>query len=286
MENRNQFESNAVVGLFHHTGLNAPLPLKADTGDCPQTAVLQGDGSVEMNGQRYANIDVAMGATPQRRQQPGDAWQFWSWYNEDRRIWSPLAQLRAKQPTPPPSKALPSSLAPSRAHIIHYPKGAGKVGFMACPGSHASQRSDAAQELRALQKWGCATVISVVESHEFTMLGAPDLCQEVQQQNMIWLHLPIRDHQAPDSEFEAKWRQVGPLLHRQLISGSNLIFHCHNGQSRSALACGRLLIEAGLSSAQVLRILEPKLTAGFDSHQESYLRSQAWNPQAAMAEGA
>ena len=282
MENRNHFESSAVVRLLHHTGLNAPLPLKADTGNdaqTAQTAMLQGDGSVEMNGQRYANIDVAMGATSEPWCKPGDAWQFWSWYNEDRRIWSPLSQLRSKQSQKLALTHQRPQLAPTKLNVINYPKGTGKIGFMSCPGLATGQNSDLEQDLRALQRWGCATVASLVEGHEFTMLGVPNFTQAVQARNMIWLHLPVRDAQAPSDEFEDKWRQIGPLLHRQLINGSSVVFHCHNGQSRSAMACARLLIEAGLSGAQAVQTVGSKLSDGFDANLEAYLLNQAWTPE-------
>ncbi|BFM05962.1 hypothetical protein R50071_11660 [Halioxenophilus aromaticivorans] len=246
---------------------------------------------MEIDGRRYADIDVAMGA--EARHTSGDAWQFWSWYNEDHRTWSPLAQLRAKQArrlahstTSQSITAYPARRnAPPRVNTLQYPKGPGEIGFMACPGLTGNEPLN--QELEALQCWGCATIVSLVEPHEFTMLGVPDFAQSVQSKNMIWLHLPIRDGHAPDMAFESKWRQVAPLLHRQLACGSSVVFHCHNGQGRSALACSRMLIEAGLTSGQAIHTVESTLATAFDSrHQERYLTNHAWGADAELAESA
>lgn len=291
MEKRPIFESAAVINLFNHCNLNAPLALKPRTGTSHLTAMLLRDGSVKMNGKLYANIDIAMGAAPKSCQSSNDAWQFWCWYNQEHQIWSPLAQLRIPQGESI-ARAHPSAAPMKRHHALEYPNGPGKIGVMACPGRgnpsiSTSQPSSLQRDILSLELAGYATVVSLVEAHEFTMLGVPDFVQTIQNSNLIWLHLPVRDTHTPDEQFEQKWRQVGPLLHRQLIAGSSVAFHCHNGLGRSCMVAARLLIEAGVQPpAAVADILQCEPNGIENPCQESYLMAQTWNPIAKLARGA
>jgi len=292
MESRNKFESSAVINLFHHTGINAPLSLKADLGENQLLAILQDDGSVEMDGKLYDNIDVAMGATAPSPQSASNAWRFWSWYNEERRVWSPLENLRTSQSVNSSindqsvTTNLPISIAP-----LDYPKGQGKIGLTICPGKSSNtvggRARELTQDLQALAAWGAVTIISLVETHEFTMLGVPDFKDQVKASNMIWLHFPIQDLQTPNEEFEAKWRQVGPLLHRQLMIGSSIILHCRNGYSRTGLVAARLLIEAGMTPTQAIHAVQDSQPKAIETYpQEHYLLSRSWCQEPVLAKGA
>lgn len=289
MENHQVLKSNPAVSLFHRTDLDAPLALKVIYEAESVSASLFADGSVEMNGVHYADIEAAMNAAPSCHPNKGDAWQFWTCYNNDHQDWRPLAQLRSTSQTD--QSVTGTDSYPMRFHELAYPKGSGKVAMMSCPGRRSSESEDdnvsLGQDLATLERNGYATVISLVEAHEFTMLGVPKLSDAVNASNLIWIHLPIRDTHAPDELFEAKWRQIGPLLHRQLIAGSSIAFHCHNGLGRSSMATARLLIEAGAQPTHAIaKVLTCQPNAIESQHQESYLLKQHWNPIADLAQGA
>jgi protein-tyrosine phosphatase len=136
---------------------------------------------------------------------------------------------------------------------------AGQVGLTICPGKRgdsvygASWERDLDTDVRVIREWGAAAVVTLIEDHEFEMLGVERLPQAVRDAGMEWHHLPIRDVQVPDARFEAGWASAGARLGDRLRNGERVLVHCRGGLGRTGMVAARLLVEcAGATSQQAL----------------------------------
>ncbi len=144
-------------------------------------------------------------------------------------------------------------------HIAEVPAGAGLVGLTICPGKRgdsafgASWERDLDADVRVIREWGAAAVVTLIEDHEFEMLGVERLSTAVNDAGMEWHHLPIRDVQVPDARFEASWASTGVRLGNRLRSGERVLVHCRGGLGRTGMVAARLLVEfAGATPRQAL----------------------------------
>ena len=64
----------------------------------------------------------------------------------------------------------------------------------------------------AMESWGAAAVVTLVEDHELESLQVAGLGAAVADRHMAWYHLPIRDVGIPSEQFEIEWRTVGEQL--------------------------------------------------------------------------
>jgi ADP-ribosyl-[dinitrogen reductase] hydrolase len=89
-------------------------------------------------------------------------------------------------------------------------------------------------------------VITLIEDHEFVLLGVEDLPELVRLNAMAWLHLPVRDVDVPDQRFELGWKRAGLDIHQRLDAGERILIHCRGGLGRTGLVAGRILVERGV----------------------------------------
>jgi len=113
------------------------------------------------------------------------------------------------------------------------------LGLTFCPGKQGDSvfgrpwQRDLGADLDVISRWGATAVVTLIEQHEFEMLGLPDLGQRVKAAGMGWFHLPIPDVQPPDARFELAWQRAGPILIRMLQSGARIVVHCRGGLRRA-----------------------------------------------------
>jgi ADP-ribosyl-[dinitrogen reductase] hydrolase len=143
--------------------------------------------------------------------------------------------------------------------IAQVPAGAGQVGLTICPGKRgdsvfgASWQRDLDTDVRVIREWGATAVVTLIEDHEFEMLGVERLSAAVRDAGMEWHHLPIRDVDVPDAHFEAGWASAGVRLGNQLRNGERVLVHCRGGLGRTGMVAARLLVEvAGVTPRQAL----------------------------------
>ena len=143
--------------------------------------------------------------------------------------------------------------------IAQVPAGAGLVGLTICPGKRgnsvfgAGWERDLDADVRVIREWGAAAVVTLIEDHEFEMLGVERLGEAVRAAGMEWHHLPIRDVQVPDARFEAGWASAGVRLGDRLREGERVLVHCRGGLGRTGMVAARLLVEvAGVTPRQAL----------------------------------
>lgn len=138
-------------------------------------------------------------------------------------------------------------------------EGFGKVGLTLCPGKKQSGAAtgswsrDLRLDLDSIARWNAAALVTLVEEAELTRLGVPDLGSAVQDDHLLWYHLPIQDAGIPDRQFETAWAIVGEHLRAMLRDGFNVLVHCKGGLGRAGTCASRLLIELGMAPADAVR---------------------------------
>lgn len=147
---------------------------------------------------------------------------------------------------------LTSERNPLRIDAVPVPAAAGLIGMSLCPGKKDPYAAfgpwdrDLAADLLAVAEWGASTVVTLIEAHEFDLLGVPDLGERVAER-FRWHWLPIRDGGVPDESFESGWVTAGAELRARLSGGERVLIHCRAGLGRTGTVAARLLIELGLT---------------------------------------
>ena len=109
--------------------------------------------------------------------------------------------------------------------IAEMPVGVGTVGVTLCPGKRATAFSvtgwarDLATDLAVIRDWGASAVVTLIEEHEFEMLGVESLPEAIRAAGIEWHHLPVTDVSAPTTEFETRWVYAGARLRERLRGG-------------------------------------------------------------------
>lgn len=174
-----------------------------------------------------------------------------------------------------------SSTDPIQVASVTAPRG-GSIGMTFCPGKcdpvamagHWQRDLDA--DLRALVDWGACALVSLVEASEFRLLGVPELGDRARSLGMEWLHLPIRDMDIPEKEFETSWKKAGRHLHRLLDDDRAVVVHCRGGLGRTGTIAARLLVERGQTVEDAMRRVRAVRPGAIENPvQEAYLAQLA-----------
>ncbi|WP_088285214.1 cyclin-dependent kinase inhibitor 3 family protein [Ideonella sp. A 288] len=166
----------------------------------------------------------------------------------------PLATVLTPQPDVPRT----SLSHPLRIDEVVVAHTAGRIGLCICPGKRghslkgARWQRDLAMDLAVVQRWRPNAVLTLLEAHEFDLLGVPQLGPQLQARGIEWHHLPIVDMQPPDARFEAGWHRTGPLVRRYLDQGGRVLVHCRGGLGRTGSVAARLLVELGTPAHEAI----------------------------------
>jgi ADP-ribosyl-[dinitrogen reductase] hydrolase len=154
----------------------------------------------------------------------------------------------------------------------------GILGLTTCPGKKDLSRQwdrDLRTDIQAIAAWGASAVITLIEDHEFTLLGIEALGEEVVQLGMQWWHLPIRDVDVPDERFENLWQAVGSEVHARLGQGERILIHCRGGLGRTGLLAGRILVEQGVGPQDAIAQVRAARPGAIETRQqEAYVLRQ------------
>jgi ADP-ribosyl-[dinitrogen reductase] hydrolase len=137
-------------------------------------------------------------------------------------------------------------------------EGFGKIGMTFCPGKYQSNSAtggwarDLDLDLTAIEEWGAAALVTLMEEHELRRLQVPDLGPQTLKRHLVWHHLPLADQAAPGALFEASWRKVGPRLRSLVRNGFGVVFHCKGGLGRTGTLAARLLVELGWAPQEAI----------------------------------
>lgn len=156
------------------------------------------------------------------------------------------------------AERLTSERHPLRIDAAGAPGIPGLVGMTLCPGKKdpyakfGAWDRDLTADLQAVRAWGATVIVTLIEEHEFWLLGVPSLGTQAAC-DFRWLWLPISDGGVPDREFEDRWKTTtGPELNQRLNAGERVLVHCRAGLGRTGTIAARLLVEAGMSPPQAL----------------------------------
>ncbi len=111
---------------------------------------------------------------------------------------------------------------------------------------------DLLADLDVIVAWGAGTLVTLIEAHEFDLLGIPTLGAEVRRRGIEWLHLPIRNVDVPDAFFERSWPAHSAELRRRLRAGDNVLVHCRGGLGRAGMITARLPVEEGVNATKAI----------------------------------
>ena len=158
--------------------------------------------------------------------------------------------------------------------------GRGQIGITLCPGKRGRSvlgvpwERDLMTDLGVIRHWGASALVTLIEEHEFDLLGVPRLGEKVQSAGLEWLHLPITDGQPPDARFEAGWQVHGPAVRSRLLEGGKILVHCRGGLGRAGTVAASMLVELGVAPRDAVnRVRAVRPGAIETAAQEQYVLS-------------
>jgi protein-tyrosine phosphatase len=172
---------------------------------------------------------------------------------------------------------------PLRVDSVSVGENGGLIGMTLCPGKQqmgaltGNWARDLSLDIDALKQWQASLVVSLIEDAEFDELGVATMPELLLQAGIEWLHMPIPDYHAPDSEFDLRWHIEGPKIQQILESGGHVVLHCKGGLGRAGTIAAKLLIERGYSSEQAIRAVRAARSSEAIQtlEQENYLQQLA-----------
>ncbi len=154
------------------------------------------------------------------------------------------------------ARLMTSISSPLRIAEVPVGPSEGCLGLTLCPGKKDRAQGwnrDLPTDLAAIRNWGAASVVTLIEEHEFRLLAVEALGDEVRRYGMEWLHLPIRDVDIPDERFELAWKVVGQSVHESLDTGQRVLVHCRGGLGRTGVVAAQILVERGTAPDLAIR---------------------------------
>ena len=168
---------------------------------------------------------------------------------------------------------------PLRIAEIRSERFPGIVGITFCPGKKQNDSwsgcwdRDLATDLDAIDQWGAATVISLIEDHEMEALKVTNLGTEIRARGIGWVHLPITDVSIPDHRFQSGWLTARGKVLDQLKSGGKVVVHCKGGLGRAGLVSARILNELGVQVDRAIELVREARPGAIETtEQEDYVK--------------
>jgi ADP-ribosyl-[dinitrogen reductase] hydrolase len=180
-----------------------------------------------------------------------------------------------------------SVISPLQIDAVEVPGSSGLIGMSVCPGKDeyaglgipsGPWKRDLDLDLQAIRDWGARALVSLIEGHEFALLGVPELPAKVRSLGIIWIHHPIVDLEVPDWRFEEGWGKSGTKLSSILGNGGRIVLHCRAGLGRTGTIAARLLVEFGMDPrAAIAKVRQARHGAIQTLEQEKYVRGRGWS---------
>lgn len=164
-------------------------------------AVITSDG-LKYEGSTYADPTAAMQAALNISSPEDNGWIYWKVDDTARGFYKPLEHVRvalAAMKAAEPHAEKTSDSHPLRIDTLKVAHLPGPIGMTFFPGKKGDAlyggawRRDLNKDLAVIRDWGAGAVVSLLEDHEFALLGAPEFPEVMQQQPFQWIYLNIRD---------------------------------------------------------------------------------------------
>lgn len=156
----------------------------------------------------------------------------------------------------------------------------GLIGLTFCPGKQGDSLIGAPWarnleiDIRAIQEWGAAVIVTLMEQFEFVLLGVPHLGNVIQDAGIEWVHLPIRDVSVPNETFQKDWPGLAKTLQHRLSNNERILFHCRGGLGRTGLVAGLLLVDLGWDADTAINTVRDVRPGSIETiEQENYVRN-------------
>ena len=118
--------------------------------------------------------------------------------------------------------------------------------------------------------------LTLMTAQELVELKVGGLGSCIESLGMQWLHLPIKDGQAPDRRFEFLWPMANCILLNELNAGNGIFIHCKGGLGRAGTVVSLLLIESGVSFGDAIARVRAERSGAIETHeQEAWLQRVA-----------
>lgn len=215
-----------------------------------------------------------------------NGWTFWKLDDPVRGFIKPLEHVRvawlARQQ---PKTVRTSDSHPLRINRLDVPGMPGSFGMTFCPGKKSDSiyggnwDRDLDKDLAVIRDSGAGAVLTLLEDHEFVLLGVPQFPAVMQTQPFQWHYLQIRDSDVPDDRFEAYWPAVRAQLADVLKNGEMVVVHCRGGLGRTGLVVARFLVEEGMAPDDAIARVRAVRPGAIETwEQESHVRSLPVGP--------
>lgn len=133
---------------------------------------------------------------------------------------------------------------------------------------------DLVVDLQAI-KSSAKALVTLMETRELAKVQVPvaELRDKTAALGIEWHHLPIRDVDIPNNEFEVQWKNSGPRLRSLLLEGKTVVIHCLGGLGRTGTVAARLLVEFGASPAEAIKAVRIARPGSIETaQQENYVK--------------
>ncbi|MCE5256607.1 MAG: cyclin-dependent kinase inhibitor 3 family protein [Spirochaetaceae bacterium] len=172
--------------------------------------------------------------------------------------------------------------APLRIDEVVIPKTGGRIGMTSCPGRKLARLTflyssegnrNLETDLAAIRDWGAEILISLIEEHEYSLVGVTALPKLVPA-GIRYLQLPIEDGSIPDASWEKSWFREGPVVRTVLQRSGSICIHCMGGYGRTGLVAARLLVEFGSRPEEAIHSVRQARPGAIETlEQENYIRA-------------
>lgn len=153
----------------------------------------------------------------------------------------------------------------SLAEIANF-NGKGKLFVSKIPGRKGNLEDD----IKVLKEHEVKCVLCLVEWREMAQLKIIDYPRIIEENGIIFYHLPIRDTSVPCRD-EANI--VITLVLRHMIAGNNILVHCREGYGRAGTIAACILTHFGIGNKEAVEIVrENRIGAIQSSQQEAFIR--------------